>query len=92
MDDGSGLPSALAATSLDAHVLTTVTSQSVATWFSIVGSDIVSKFHRGVMPVDPHAYFGAGDSSTSITSFSCGLWCREPSASITTFSITSSST
>ena len=55
MDDGSGLPSALAATSLDAHVLTSVTSQFVATWFSMVGSDTVSKFHRGLMPRDPEA-------------------------------------
>ena len=54
MDDGSSLPSALAATSLDAHVLS-VTAQFVATWFSIVGSDTVSKFHRGVMPGDPEA-------------------------------------
>ena len=37
MDDGSGLPSALAATSLDAHVLNSVTTQFVATWFSICG-------------------------------------------------------
>ena len=55
MDDGSGLPSALAATSLDAHVLNSDTAQSIATWFSIVGSDTVSKFHSGVMPRDPEA-------------------------------------
>ena len=54
-DDGSGLPSALAATSLDAHVLNSVAAQFVATWFSIVGSDTVSKFHRGVMPGDQEA-------------------------------------
>ena len=53
MDDESGMPSALAATSLDEHVLNSVTAQLVATWFSIVGSDTVSKFHRGVTPVDP---------------------------------------
>ena len=50
MDDGSGLPFALAATSLDAHVLNSVTAQFVATWFSIFGSDTVSKVHRGVLP------------------------------------------
>ena len=56
MDDGSGLPSALAATSLDAHMLNSVTAQFFfATWFSIVGSDAVSKFHRCVMPWDPEA-------------------------------------
>ena len=55
MEDGSGLPSALAAASLDAHVLNSVTAQFVATWFSTVGSDTVSKFHRGVMPGDPEA-------------------------------------
>ena len=55
MDDDSGMPSALAATSLDEHVLNSATAQLVATWFSIVGSDKVSKFHRGVMPGDPEA-------------------------------------
>ena len=55
VDDGSGLPPALAATSLDAHVLNSVTAQFVAAWFSIVGSDTISKFHRGVMPGDPEA-------------------------------------
>ena len=55
MDDGSGLPSALAATSLDAHVLNSVAAQFVAAWFSVVGPDTVSKFHRGVMPGDPEA-------------------------------------
>ena len=55
MDDESGMPSALAATSLDEHVLNSVTAQLVATWFSIVGSDTVSKFHRGVMPGYPEA-------------------------------------
>ena len=33
MDDGSGLPSALAATSLDAHVLNSVTAKFVAAFF-----------------------------------------------------------
>ena len=55
MDDESGMPSALAATSLDEHVLNSVTANLVATWFSIVDSDTVSKFHRGVMPGDPEA-------------------------------------
>ena len=55
MDGGSGLLSALAATSLDAHVLNSDTAQFVATWFSTVGSDTVSKFHRGLMPGDPEA-------------------------------------
>ena len=54
MDDESGMPSALVA-SLDEHVLNSVTAQLVATWFSNVGSDTVSKFHRGVMPGDPEA-------------------------------------
>ena len=49
------LPSALVSTSLDARVLNGVAVQFVATWFSIVGSDTVSKFHRGVMPRDPEA-------------------------------------
>ena len=31
-------------------MLSSVTAQFVATWLSIVGSDTVSKFHRGVMP------------------------------------------
>ena len=35
--------------------LNSVTVQFVATWFSIVGSDTVSKFHRGVMRGDPEA-------------------------------------
>ena len=36
-------------------MLNSVTAQFVATWFSIVGSDTVSKFHRGVVPGDPEA-------------------------------------
>ena len=36
-------------------MLNSVTAQFVATRFSIVGSDTVSKFHRGVMPQDPEA-------------------------------------
>ena len=52
MDVRSCLPSVLAATSLDAHVLNSVTAQFVATCLSIVCSDTVSKFHRGVMPGD----------------------------------------
>ena len=55
MDDEFIMPSALAATSLDEHVLNSVAAQLVATWFSIVGSDTVSKVHRGVMPGDPEA-------------------------------------
>ena len=55
MDDESDMPSALSTTSLDDHVLSSVTAQLVATWFSIVGSDTVSKFHRCVTPGDPEA-------------------------------------
>ena len=55
MDDESGMPTALTATSLDERVLNSVTAQLVYTWFSIVGSDTVSKFHRGVVPGDPEA-------------------------------------
>ena len=40
---------------MDDHVLNSVTAQLVATWFSIVGSDTVSKLRRGVMPGDPEA-------------------------------------
>ena len=36
-------------------MLNSVTAQLVATWFSIVGSDTVSKLRRGVMPGDPEA-------------------------------------
>ena len=36
MDDEFGMPSALAATSLDEQVLNSVTAQLVATWFSIL--------------------------------------------------------
>ena len=69
----SGLPSALAATSLDANVLNSVTAQFVATWFSIVGSDTVSKFHRDVMPGDPEA----GQQFTLVISMLLNTLCTQ---------------